>query len=273
MPTRSDPPNGVVTSARGPRSSRRPVRLVPINGRELLRQAGDDLSYVIWRRERHSVLASMYGLYDTIARVAIAIAAALSAVTVIADSLAWATALSIVTAVLSAVNATVKPGETAERHWKTARAFDAAVRSLGDVVSQARAKMGAAEPPETAYDSTTGRYYDAANPDVQELDRHDLQVLVAGYRQCRLDIEASESGAPNLYRFHSADDYEDPDHPMTLVGYLRLRKRLRYEARADKALARGYARWLASTARWKRLHDEAVADGVEGPVEMEVRAR
>lgn len=52
-----------------PRQRRGRHRLNPASGGELLRQANEDLDYTVWRRDRHSVLASYDGLYDRVSRV------------------------------------------------------------------------------------------------------------------------------------------------------------------------------------------------------------
>lgn len=102
------------------------------------------------RIEAHRARARSWDIGAKLIAFVLTVTAGVSALTIVADHVAVATAFAVVTAVFTAANSVFGPAETAKQHRDAAAAYERAIFRLGEVAT--------ATQPSTQFDPSTQRY-------------------------------------------------------------------------------------------------------------------
>jgi hypothetical protein len=164
------------------------------------RQLYADWQDVEWRADCHDVLAARWDLVSSVTKMTLAATAAVSALTVVADSLGWATVFAVITAFGTALNAGFSPTRRATRHSDSSRAYHHLNRPLDELLFLYESCFGIEYIPQTGY--ANNEYYGYTD------DRHyrttrtpsesDLTRIWDGLKDIRQRIETIDEAAPSL---------------------------------------------------------------------------
>jgi hypothetical protein len=164
------------------------------------RQLYADWQDVEWRADCHDVRAARWDFVSSITKMTLAVTAAVSALTVVADSLGWATFFAIVTAFGTALNAGFSPTRKATQHSDSARAYHHLNRPLDELLFLYESCFGIEYLPQTGYanDEYYG-YYDSRYYRItQTPSPSDLTKIWDGLKDVRQRIESIDEAAPSL---------------------------------------------------------------------------
>lgn len=183
----------------------RHLTLPPADAQELGARADDTWRYASRASAWHDDRASRWDVADTWGRLLVAVAASLSALSLVASNATATAVLAITTAVVSALNSALDPADKFARHRRAAKEYRPIARDLAAL----RAEV-AARPP-------TGP---------------ELTALNGAYQELVASLDAVDDTAPAIGRRRTADLT-----PRTRWGLERLRRRLalRQEAMALQA--------------------------------------
>lgn len=205
-----------------------PVRhgLPPTNGWDLLDRARNLYGFVYTTRDRHDVLASRWDFLNSWSKLAVALAASLSAVSLIASNEALTAVFAITTAVVSAVNAAWDPATRAARHRVASREFRRLGNRLYPLVQRAQSGQLTGYRPNYVYDETSGQYRDEGQYYQMELSDEELKELSSELLKCEEEIDKIADSGPALSHLWSHDPYRVP---RTAWGVHRLERRIKRE--------------------------------------------
>ena len=204
---------------------------------ELVRRVADLYGYVFERNDRHHVSASWWSVTDTWTRVALALAASLSAVSLLAENATVTAIFAITTAVGSALNAALDPAQRAAKHRAAARDFRRLIWRVDQLSSSVQGT-------EKQYVSHTeidsqGVPYDAHYYAFPSSELQSFSEELAG---CEANLEQIEDSAPPVNHLVRIDPNGTP---RTKWGLRRLRKYYARQQEAAQIRADGEVDWYS----------------------------
>lgn len=146
-----------------------------------------DYVHVKDRALSHEVRAARWDVLAAWARLIVALSAAVSSISLLADNTVVTTAFSVLTAVVAGLNAAFNPSDSASQHRRAAKEYQLIRRRLDLLWRQIR--------PEGPDDGPSHRY--STGPTFQEEDLGSLFEIFLDYRA---QIEAADERAPAINR-------------------------------------------------------------------------
>lgn len=183
--------------------------LPPTTGQELRQRARAAFDSAWSSGERHIVLASRWDAVDTWARLLVALAASLSALSLVASNEVLTAVFAFATAICSALNAAWDPAQRVARHRRAARAYAHVERPLGAMCQT-----------------------------VDDPEKHNggwFEELSATLVACEDALELAEDQSPPLNRLRTYDPY---GAPLTAWGLRRLESMHKRRVEAAKIRAK-----------------------------------
>jgi hypothetical protein len=222
-PTSAAPPN---------RATAAEIELKPLEAPELAEAIAADFRYSRERAELHEVRAGRWDLTARWARFIVAMTAAISTLSLIADNIIVTTIFSIITAVIAAINAAFDPSATSALHRQSAKEYQLLSRKLGWLSRRL-------DPYATPFSK-------------KQIDTSDLETIYRTYLEHRIEVDAANERAPAINRLRK--DREQIDGPPRLSWWMlhrakrqgKLQRKMReefYRSRAQEdALVKKYDR-------------------------------
>ncbi len=166
----------------------------------------------------HQTRASRWSALDGWMRLATAVVASLSALTLFTESTTITAIFAVTTALGAGLTAAWAPEKRAREHRRAYKAYVAQLRPIGDLELALRSRMGS-----TAYDSDSGMYYDTGDVPLPDAE---FAAFWRQYQSNEVAIDAVTEDAPLLNRFFSGN-------PRTKLGLRRLRRQIELERQVD----------------------------------------
>lgn len=233
-----EPPPSVRTHPARSRIATEPAKpavFLPASAEDFLVRAEQVGQAASSLEESHGVLASRWDFLDTWARMTVALAAALSALSLFQAEAALTAVLAVSTAIGSALNAALDPARRSSMHRASQRRFRQIERSSGKLYESAYARSIRSH--DGAGDNAVPNrrlHYQGADAYYFELSCAVLTELGALLIQTENMLEAAEDGAPPLNRFIGQNT---DGTPRTRFGLWQLKRQLELQKAVRETFA------------------------------------
>lgn len=195
----------------------------PATGDQLFQRADGGARYAEYASRWHDSRATLWGLVDTWARLLVAVAASLSALSLVTSSAIVTATLSVLTAVASALNAALEPAQKEGRNRRAAADYRPLARDLGALATETMSLISGHEETVYADGAYRGRWVGPPG-----LTSERLAGMASDLQDLEIRLYAIMDAAPSLNRT------KRPDYaPRTRYGLQRMARRL---ARKQQAL-------------------------------------
>ncbi len=185
------------------------IELKPLSQNQLADAIETDFRYTREKADAHDIRAGRWDVVAKWARLVVALTAAVSAISLIADNAALTMAFSITTAIIAAINAAFNPPDTSAKHRQAAKEYVLLARRLG----------------------LLSRRVTRSLPAGSTLPETDLAPVYQVYMQYRLDLEQADERAPALNTLRRA---KEDSEPTSWWGLWRFKRRLHYRQRVRR---------------------------------------
>lgn len=198
--------------------------LMPVNGDELVPMVEGYYRYAWWTNERYQVLASRWALLDSWLRLVVALAAALSALSLFADNAEVTAVFAVVTAVVSALNAAWNPAERAKTHRVAAQRYGHMERPFGSMLSALHSRLRTVYGRHRTIDPDNGQVTQRVEYFQRELTKSELERYWTELNALVDKLEKIDDEAPPLNRLFATPE---DGVPRTRLGVWREKRRMR----------------------------------------------